>query len=427
MSGAVRGLAPLQQRLDNGATVIARQTPTHPAVTVFGSVPAGSGFDPEPLPGLAALTARTLDRGTATRSSEALAEAFDGFGVSLSLGATRHHLTFGFTCLSEDLEAVLALVADVLRHPVFPAEQVERRRTSLITSLRQDEDTPALVATNALMTLLYPAHPYGRPVKGTVASVERIERHALVDFHAAHVGAAGLRIVLVGDVEAERAVDLAAAVFGDWDVPGGEPLELPPVTPPETRVERTIVMPGKSQSDIAYGFVSIARRDPRYYAFLVLNNILGQYGLGGRLGDSIRERQGMAYYAYSAFDANVAPGPLVVRAGVSPANVRRAIASIDEEIARMAADGVTEQELADARQYLIGSMPRMLETNGGIASFLHSADVFGLGLDYDARLPGLIAAVSRDEVVDVARAFLAPERAAVVVAGPPEGRPDQAS
>ncbi|HEY8536064.1 MAG TPA: pitrilysin family protein [Vicinamibacterales bacterium] len=427
MSGVAQGLAPLRQRLDNGAIVIARQTPTHPAVTVYGSVPAGSGFDPEPLLGLASLTARTLDRGTATRSSEALAEAFDGFGVSLSLGTTRHHLTFGFTCLSEDLAAVLALVADVLREPVFPAEQVERRRTSLITSLRQDEDTPASVATNTLMALLYPAHPYGRPVKGTVETVSRIERHALVDFHAAHVGAAGLRVVLVGDVEAAKAVDLAAAAFGDWDVPGGQPLDPPPVTPPDTRIERTIVMPGKAQSDIAYGFVSLARRDPRYYAFLVLNNILGQYGLGGRLGDSIRERQGMAYYAYSTFDANVAPGPLVVRAGVSPANVRRTIASIDEEIARVAAEGVTEQELADAKRYLIGSMPRMLETNGGIASFLHAADIFDLGLDYDTRLPGLIAAVTRDDVADVARAILAPERAVVVVAGPPEGDSDQAS
>ena len=424
MSAAAPGLAPLKERLDNGATVIARQTPTHPAVTVFGSVPAGSGFDPPQSPGLASLTARTLDRGTATRASEALAEAFDGFGVSLSLGTTRHHLTFGFTCLSEDLEAVLGLVADVLRRPVFPPEQVERRRTALITSLRQDEDTPAVVATEALMALLYPDHPYGRPVKGTVASVERIAREALVEFHASHVGARELRLVLVGDVEAGRAVDLAAAAFGDWDAPGSAPLGPAAVMAPVQRVERAIVMPGKAQSDIACGFVTLTRRDPRYYALMLLNNVLGQYGLGGRLGDRIRERQGMAYYAYSAFDANVAPGPLVIRAGVSPANVSRAIASIDDEIRRIAAEGVTEQELADSKRYLIGSMPRMLETNGGIAGFLHSADVFGLGPDFDVRLPELLSSVTLDEVVDVARAFLSPERAAVVVAGPPADRQD---
>ena len=141
--------------------------------------------------------------------------------------------------------------------------------------------------------------------------------------------------------------------------------------------------------------------------------------MGGRLGDSIRERQGMAYYVFSGFDANVAEGPLLVRAGVNPSNVDEAIASIDEELLRMAHDGVTPSELADAKRYLIGSMPRMLETNGGIAAFLHSADFFGLGLDFDQRLPGLLDAVTLDDVHDVARTFLAPDRATIVVAGHP--------
>ena len=109
----------------------------------------------------------------------------------------------------------------------------------------------------------------------------------------------------------------------------------------------------------------------------------------------------------------------MVRAGVNPANVARAIASIDEEVTRMAREGVTPSELADAKRYLIGSMPRMLETNGGIAGFLHAADFFGLGLDFDRRLPGLLEAVTLEDVHDVARTFLAPDRAAIVVAGPP--------
>ncbi len=95
----------------------------------------------------------------------------------------------------------------------------------------------------------------------------------------------------------------------------------------------------KVQADIAYGFTTIVRSDPRYYAYTIMNNALGQYGMGGRLGDSIRERQGMAYYVFSSFDANVVEGPLLVRAGVNPANVERAIRSIDEEITRMATDG----------------------------------------------------------------------------------------
>src|SRR4029450_3924189 len=129
-------------------------------------------------------------------------------------------------------------------------------------------------------------------------------------------------------------------------------------------------MMNKAQVDIAYGFITILRSDPRYYAYSLMNNVLGQYSLGGRLGDSIRERQGMAYYVFSALDANVIPGPLMIRAGVNPSNVDRALASIDEEVARMATEGPTDRELAESRQFLIGSLPRRLETNVGIAHFL---------------------------------------------------------
>ena len=131
----------------------------------------------------------------------------------------------------------------------------------------------------------------------------------------------------------------------------------------------------------------------------------------------------MAYYVFSAFDANVAEGPLVIRAGVSPANVDRAIASIDEEVARLRRDGLTAKELDESRRYLIGSMPRALETNAGIANFLQTAEFFGLGLDYDVRLPDLLRAVTLDDVErGCAPRVLDPDRATVVIAGPDDAR-----
>jgi zinc protease len=149
-----------------------------------------------------------------------------------------------------------------------------------------------------------------------------------------------------------------------------------------------------------------------------MNNALGQYGIGGRLGDNIRERQGMAYYVFSSFDAIVVEGPLLIRAGVNPTNVERAITAIDEEITRMAAEGVSPQELADCKQYSIGSIPRMLETNAAIATFLQTAEFFSLGLDHDQRLPGLLDSVTLEEVNAAARRTLDGNKAAVVVAGP---------
>jgi zinc protease len=207
-------------------------------------------------------------------------------------------------------------------------------------------------------------------------------------------------------------------VFDRWQAPPPVPVGVPLPAPITSRRRVVHPMMNKAQADIAYGFVAIGRSDLRYYACWLLNNILGQYALGGRLGDNIRERQGMAYYVSSIFDANVVPGPLLVRAGVSAANVDRTIDAIDKELLQVRADGVTAKELAESRQYLIGAMPRALETNAGIASFLQTAELFGLGLDYDVQLPRHLSAVTLDQVNDVARQLLDPGRAAIVVAGP---------
>jgi zinc protease len=156
----------------------------------------------------------------------------------------------------------------------------------------------------------------------------------------------------------------------------------------------------------------------------MMNNILGQFGLGGRLADNIRERQGMAYYAFSSFDANVGEGPLIVRAGVDPVNVGRALEAIDQEVRTFGAGGPTPVEMDEARDYLIGSIPRMLETNEAIAAFLQNAEQFGLGLDHDRRLPSLIEAVTIDDVRQAAAEVLKPELAAVALAGPHQNEGD---
>jgi len=416
---AARGLAPVREVLANGVVLVTQQTVTHPAVTVYATLEAGSGHDPDDKLGLANFVARVIDRGTVSRDAGAIAATLDDRGVSLSTGVTRHLLSLSCTCLAEDLDAIIELLADVIRQPSFPADQMERRRGTIVTGLRQDEDNPSVVATDALMSQLYGSHhPYGRPGRGTVSSVEGIVRDDLVEFHRRHGGPAGVRLVVVGYVEAPRVAGAVARAFGDWAHEPALPLRPSAVTMASDRRSDRKVVPGKPQSDIAYGFTTIARDDPRYYALVIMNNTLGQYALGGRLGDNIRERQGMAYYVFSSFDANVVEGPLVVRAGVSPANVERTIAAIDEELSRMARDGMTEAELADSRRYLVGSMPRVLETNIGIATFLHNAEFYGLGLDFDQRIPDLLGAVSLDDVNGAARAFLDPARATIVVAGP---------
>ena len=419
-TAAISGLTPARARLDNGAVVIVQETSMSPAVTISAAFLAGGLYEPPNLAGLACLASRVIDRGTERRSADRIAEELEDRGVALRVGSNRHHLTISCTCLAEDFDDVLGILVDVARRPTFPEEELSKRRAETITTLRQDEDNPAVRAVETLFELLYgPDHPYGRRIKGTLDSVERIDRAALRKFHALRIRPSVLSLVVVGDVTTAHALARASAELEGWDGPAPEALPVPPPAAAAARRERVIDVPGKSQSDIAYGFTTIRRLDPRYCAYWMMNNILGQFGLGGRLADNIRERQGMAYYAFSGFEPNVGEGPLLIRAGVDPGNVVRAVHAIDHEVGRLGSEGMTVDELAETRESLIGSIPRLLETNQSIASFLQTSEQFGLGLDYDRRLPALLRAVTMEEVRNAAAEVLRPERAAIAIAGPP--------
>ena len=413
------GLAPTRVRLPNGAVIVAKETRKTPAVAINVAIRAGSICDPADALGATYVLSKLVDRGTATRSAEAIAEDLDGRGVSLTITVTRHLFSLVCTCLAEDFETVLGLIGDIVTAPSLPNEELAIRKGEVVTVLRQDEDNPAVRASERLMSLLYGAdHPYGRRSKGTIESVEALTRSDLAGLHAAHFAPSATSVVIVGDVEAARSAAVAESLFGSWKATEPPAMVLPPVPRATGRHRIVIPMMNKSQTEITYGFATIARDDPQYYAFFLMNNVFGQYALGGRLGDNIRERQGMAYHVSSLFEGNLLPGPLVIRAGVSAANVDRAIDSIDHEVTVLRREGVTPKELTESKQYLIGAMPRQLETNAGIAQFLQTAQFFDLGLDYDVRLPALLGAVTRDGVQAVAEKYLDADRAAVVVAGP---------
>jgi zinc protease len=416
-------LSPVRTALANGATVLVKRATMTPAVAISLSLRAGSIADPPGQEGLTWLLSRVIDRGTTTRSASDIAEELDSRGITISIAVTRHAFTIVCTCLSDDFQSVLALLGDIVMSPSLPDDEIAMRKGEVVTAIRQDDDNPAIRATEALMASLYPGgHPYGRRTKGSIDIVEGITREQIVRLHAARFAPGALSAVIVGDVEPAAAADACARVFGGWTKAAPAPLVVPAPAPARERRRIVIPMMNKSQADIAYGFVTITRNDPAYYAYWLMNVALGQYALGGRLGDSIRERQGMAYYVSSTLDANVAAGPINIRAGVSPKNVDRAVASIDEEIVHLVRDGLTPQELDESRRYLIGSIPRALETNTAIANFLQTEELFGLGLDYDARLPDLLRAVTMDDVNAAARHALDPARATVVIAGPYEDR-----
>lgn len=411
-------LDPLRRTLRNGIVVLAKETRTTPSVTIVVGVRAGAFYDPEGREGTAALVARVLDRGTVQHSASAIADELDGRGASLSVMAGRHQLTVSATCLAEDFEVIFSLVADVIRRPLFEQHDVDTRRAELLTAILQDEDDPGAVSVDVLMGRLYPSHPYGRRPRGTQQTVETLTRDHLVEFHRTWFTPEGTTVVVVGDVDADAAVRASARAFDTWIAQRVHEPPTPGVDQLTKRDMAVVPMMNKAQADIAYAFVGVRRADPDYYAGWVMNNALGQYALGGRLGDSIRERQGMAYYVYSNLDASLAEGPLMIRAGVAGPDVERAVRSIDHELTVVRDEGFTRKEVDESKRYLVGSIPRQLETDAGIAGFLLSAEFHGLGIDYDQRLPGLIETVTLDDANRVAGRIMDPARAAIVVAGP---------
>ena len=419
-------LKPTRVVLPNGITVIAKANHTSPTVSLLVGVRTGAYADPPEKDGTAALCARVLDRGTAKRTAEAIADDLDGRGASLSVIAGRHQMALAATCLSDDFGPVLTLVADVARHPGFPDKEIATRREQLITSIRQEEDNPATMAADAFATALYGDHPYARKVRGTIHGLESIRRQDLVRFHQKGFDPPLMTVVVVGDLVEDVAIAAITKLFGDWASPSANPSPGPGATvvnvpDPAMPAERRLVsvpMMNKSQADVVYGFVGVKRADPEYPAISVMNNALGQYAIGGRLGDSIRERQGMAYYVFSSIDATFGPGPFSIRAGVAASNVEKTIGSIDQELDLVLSKGFTSQEIDESKSYMIGSLPRQLETNAAIASFLLNVETFGLGLDYDERLPGLIGAVTKEAADAAARRLLNPLKATIGVAGP---------
>lgn len=418
--------APQRIVLPGGLTLLHQHNPVSSAVTVTLTFAAGSIFDPEGREGLATLMARGLTRGTSTRDKAQIGDVLDDRGAHLSGTAGRHTAGLVAKARDVDFERLLELVFDCARDAQFPDDEVRKMRGDRLTALREDDDDPATVVARDVRPLLYPeGHPYGRRHRGTTESIGALSADDLRRFRADHLVPGRGLLVVVGGVDRARAEQEAARWAARWEAaPAAEAglraalPEVPDAPALDEVRERRVLLADKIQSDIALGFPAIRRTDPRFHAAALLNSILGQFAMGGRLGRSVREEQGMAYYTYSSLDASVGPGPLLVRAGVAPGNVERAVASIRDELRRIHEAPVTAQELDDARSATVRSVPRTLESNEGMAGLLHRIEMFDLGLDYLDRFASAFEAVTVDDIHEAARALIDADRYALAVAGP---------
>ncbi|MGC9400118.1 MAG: M16 family metallopeptidase [Anaerolineae bacterium] len=409
----------LRRTLPNGITVLARENFLSPAVVIDGYLEVGAEDEPAEKAGLANFTVGVMERGTLHRSFDDLYEEVESVGANFGLSAGTHITSFGAKSLAAQLPLMLDILSDVLRYPAFPQEQVQRARGELLTALQERTDDTRRMATLRFQELAYPeAHPYHRSLAGYPETVTPLTRDELVAFHQRYFAPTGMVIVVVGAVKAEAAFQAVAEAFGDWEAtrPARDPLpEVPPLT--EIRAD-TVVIPEKTQSDIRLGWPGPPRQAPDFQACHLANTVLGVFGMMGRLGESVRSRNGLAYYAYSRIDGGKGPGPWRLIAGVNPANVEQAIALMRDEIREIRETPVPEEELNDSKSYLTGSLPLRLETNEGVAQALINIERYELGLDYLQRYHEILHAVTVEDVQNAAQRWLDPDRYALAVAGP---------
>ena len=341
--------------LANGITVLARANFNSPSVVFGGYLQCGGLFDPDDKLGLADFTAVSLLRGTTRHTTQQIFDALESVGANLSFSAGVHTAGFTGRSLSEDLPLLLRTLAEALRQPAFPVEQVEKLRAQLLTGLAIRAQDTAEMASLTFDQIVYAGHPYARPEDGWPETIRAIRREDLEAFHRRHYGPRGMILAVAGAVDPHQAIEQVEKALGSWSNPGQpEPPALPSLKPLRETVNRKVTIAGKSQADIVIGTSGPTRKNPDFMPASLGNSILGQFGMSGRIGDVVREKSGLAYYAYSSLNAGIGPGTWEVSAGVNPKNVEKTSELIRKELTRFTRKGITPEELADSQSNFIG-------------------------------------------------------------------------
>lgn len=404
----------------NGVTVLIKENPSSAAVSVKGMMPCGAYLESNDKIGLTGFLAGCLTAGTASHDFQAIHTLLEGIGATLGFHIGSRSLSFDGHCLAEDLPAVLNLAKEVLDEPVFPEEHIEIFRRRVLSAYELHLHDPESMTDERFDELLYGDHPYGHPEYGSVSIINSITREDLCAFQQKYFGTKGMILTIAGGIRAEEVMDLCEKLFGTWNKPQADvdPKDFfPPVEAPKEPVSVHIEIPEKSEMALVMGTLAPSRLDPDYVSAVLGNTILGEFGMMGRLGRTVREENGLAYYVSSAVDSLHYGGCWSVEAGVNPANLEKAADLILAELRRFTSEKVSEEELDDVKCYFIGSLPLSLESNSGVASLMMAMENYGLGLEHVIRLPERIRAVSAERILETARKWLQTDRLIRVTAG----------
>ncbi len=411
----------VRHTLDNGILLLIYENFSSQTVVIDGVIHAGAITDPAEQAGLADFTSDLLMRGTTRRSFEAIYDELEAVGAGLSFWSGRLTTHFAARGLVEDMDLLLSLASESLREPTFPEAQIEQVRGQIMTGMQMRANDTRYMASRRFTEMAYADHPYQQSVSGYLATIPGITRDDMMAFHKASYGPRSMIVTVVGAVDARTAIAKVGDALGDWVNPDQPTLPgIPDAERPTAMIRQHWPMREKQQADIVMGLPGPRRSAEDYLDASLMNTVLGVFGSMGRIGKSVREKQGLAYYASSRLAGGKGPGAWTASAGVAPDKVEQATASILDEVRRIQDELVPEDELHDSKAYRTGSLPVSLETNGALASIIGDMEYMGLGLDYLQRYDDLIAAITAERVQAAAQKYLSADNLVISVAGPPE-------
>lgn len=385
-----------------------------PLISMRFSFKGGTSQDPGGKEGLANLMTGLFDEGAGDLDSDSFQERIDNLGAEMSFSASPDSVSGNIRMLAENRDAVNGLLALAVNKPRFDQDAIDRIRQQVVASLEASQRNPSTIASRKFSEVLYGNHPYGRPDEGTVKSLQSINREDLVNFHRKNFARDRLTIGVVGSINAKDLGEMLDKVFGD--LPANA--ELVPVPDAKLALGTTTSLSfDMPQTSISFVYPAVPRKDPEFFASYLMNHILGG-GFTSRLYAEVREKRGLAYSVSSSMALRDHVSALTISTATRPEKAQESLKIIREQVAAMANDGLTEAELAAAKNYLKGSYAvNNLDSSVSIADTLVGLQEAGLDREYIDKRAELIDAVTLDQVKAIAKKLLEAEPA-ILIFGP---------
>lgn len=407
--------APQETELENGLRVIVANRPGLPLLAARLLVRNGAEVDPKNLAGTASMASDLLTKGTATMSAPEIARAIESLGGSLNSGAGWDASGASVVVMSDQADEALKILADVVRHPAFKQEEIDRLKSQRLDGLRVALQQPGSLAHFVTDRVIFGAGAYGHSASGTLESVQAISRDDIEKLYQQYYDPQNAAFILVGDVTLEQGRGFAEKFFGDWKNHPAAPNESVRSGAADWKPENVVIdMPEAGQAAVTLAKPAIKRNSPDYYSALVANAALGN-GFISRLNREIRINRGLSYGARSSIDPRRETGPFIAVAQTKNESAAQVASLMESEVQTLVSNPVKGDELKSRQAVLTGSYARSLETNQGFLSEISDLATYELPLDTLDKYISSIDAVTTDEVTTFAKKDLAMKASLIIV------------